>query len=210
MLPVMRIIDSCLLLLGVSFLLAACPLTPSSPDAGIADGGPSDAGSASRDFCDADAGPVPTAVTGDITYAEVETHPCLADACLCDDGARAFTGSLLACEPVRGGYYWAQGSATLVVVGSESGDCLIDVAREVEGGMVMLRCRLPLPLSPWPGLATNGETAAAPNLLLGIEDRCTQTGSCNLQLGAPSYCGDLEDPPFNCADVGGTLPCGPS
>lgn len=222
MLRAMRVSLLPLLSFSLPLMLAACPpSTPTgdagvvdggaqdagSPDGGPEDGGPVDGGSTPRALCDVDAGPVPTPVTGDVTYGQVETYPCFLDACMCDESARGFTGRLLACEAVRGGYYWAQGSTTVTVVGSEAGECVLDVAREVEGGVSMLRCRLPLPLSPWPGLATGGAGETAPDLLLGIQDRCVQIGSCNFIFGAPNFCDDLEDPPFVCPDAQGTLPC---
>lgn len=96
---------------------------------------------------------------------------------------------LLACEAVIGGYFWELGSAVIQVMGRQDERCILHIRQEVEGGVSMTECRIPFPLSPWPGLATGGDTAMGdPSLTSGIESHCALLGSCCILEGCPAPC----------------------
>ncbi|MBL8678800.1 MAG: hypothetical protein JNK05_06525 [Myxococcales bacterium] len=132
----------------------------------------------------------------DVTYAWATTRrvPCLAEACLCESrspAASALLTDVLRCDPIAGGYYWGQGSATLLVRGRRERRCVIEVFQELEGGGTISRCEVPLPMAPWSGLRTNGDTTmGGQSLLAGIESYCTTVGTCSLVVGSGAPCGE--------------------
>lgn len=147
----------------------------------------------------------------DVTYQEWGGVRCLERPCICDGTGNApavLVEALLSCDAVIGGYYWGMGSAVLQVMGRKDGNYLLRIAQEVEGGAVMHECDLPLPLSPWPGLATAGDTAMGdPSLMAGIEDHCTLVDQCSLFPEGPDPC-DGSFPICNDILGGGQSSCG--
>jgi hypothetical protein len=129
----------------------------------------------------------------DVTYDEWSSIACLERPCICDgtsEAASLLVEKLLACEAVVGGFYWGQGSTLLQVLGRQDANCVIRILQEVEGGASVHDCTLPFPLSPWPGLASRGDTTMGdPPVTGGIEDRCTLTSSCCIIEGCPDPCG---------------------
>lgn len=128
----------------------------------------------------------------DVAYAEWGSIACLETPCLCDGtgpAAAMLVDKLLACEAVIGGYFWEMGSAVIQVMGRQDGKCIVHLRQEVEGGVSMTECRIPFPLSPWPGLATGGDTTMGdPPLTAGIEAHCAPLGSCCILEGCPEPC----------------------
>ena len=141
-------------------------------------------------ICDPAHGPVAPTATADVLYETWTDYPCFADACLCDDAAADFVSGLLRCEAVSGGYWWGLGSLAVRVVGRQDGNCLIDIAGELEGGASVDRCTLPLPLSPWPGIGVAPGGDGTTSFFDGIEEHCTLLGSCCLLPECPNPCMD--------------------
>jgi hypothetical protein len=126
--------------------------------------------------------------TDDVVYPDSPQAPC-GEPCLCSPAARPFVEHVLACDPVTGGFWAPLGSLALRVVGREAGACVIDVGDEVEGGVVHSRCRLPLPIAPWPGIATDADPLKGDSgFLEGIADRCEVVGTCCTLPGCPDPC----------------------
>jgi hypothetical protein len=144
--------------------------------------------------CDDDPAPVPPVGTDDADYDTVVDHACASrvgdpDLCLCDAAMAPFLRSLLACEPVGGGGFWSQGSVYARAVGRRDGACRMEIGLEMEGGVQLWECALPLPIVPWSGLRTSGDTSmGAPSFLTGIEADCAPAGSCCLLEGCPGFC----------------------
>jgi hypothetical protein len=152
----------------------------SDPDAEDADTSSDADDDGNAALCDPDADPLEPPGTDDVTYDSWTSFECMSDACLCDSAARPFLEMLLRCEAVQGGYWWGMGSVYVRVAGRSGGACLLDIGSEVEGGMAVSRCTLPLPIVAWSGLdAPDGA------LLTGIEDRCESVGSCCVLDGCP-------------------------
>jgi len=163
---------------------------------------------------DADPGPdvarcdpvrqVEPASRDDVVYAEWGAVACLEEPCLCSGtgaAASTFVEKLLGCEAVIGGYFWSFGSAVIQVMGRQDDRCVIEIREEVEGGVGRTECRIPFPLSPWPGLATDGDTMDdGVTLTSGIEAYCQPAGSCCVLEGCPSPC-DASTP--MCGDLPG-------
>jgi hypothetical protein len=147
-------------------------------------------------LCDPSHGPVDPAGTDDVTFGEWTTYVCLQDACLCNESAEPFVAGLLACDAVQGGYWWALGSTYARVVGREGSQCIIDVAADVEGGISLWRCTLPLPLAPWPGLmSVDPNDGNGPDFFDGIESSCEMIDSCNIVKDPPGCAGFPGCPP---------------
>ncbi len=60
------------------------------------------------------------------------------------------------------------------------------------------RCRLPLPIEPWPGLAFDADpTQGSDGFLEGIADECELVGTCCILDGCPDPCdATLPDAPL--------------
>lgn len=71
--------------------------------------------------------------------------------------------------------------------------CVVDVAHETEAGVGVSRCTLPLPVTPWPGLAGVLDENDVSDPLEGLEDRCAPIASCCILPGCPTPC-DAEIP----------------
>ncbi|MCC6625066.1 MAG: hypothetical protein IT385_27720 [Deltaproteobacteria bacterium] len=146
--------------------------------------------------CDPAYGPVTPVGTDDVTYDHVTATDCLSEPCACSDVAAERVEKLLACDAIGLGWYEGLGSVYMRVVGRDDGHCVIDVGTEVEGGVGVSRCRLPLPLTAWAGLegALGGGGTTEP--LAGIEDRCEQILSCCVLTGCPQPCTGEEAVPL--------------
>jgi hypothetical protein len=157
--------------------------------------------------CDPASGPVVPTGTDDVTYPSMAPAPCFNRPCLCDRPADGFLQDLLACRPASGGIWGGQGSVYVRTTGRSGGRCLVEVSIEVEGGLSMYRCALPLPMSAWSGLGTRVDGSDGdPGFLAGIESDCEQVGSCCTIPGCPVPCAALEMPPPQCPP-GSSLAC---
>lgn len=163
--------------------------TASSGTGGVGEGGAGGSGGSAATVCDPPLKPVAPSGTEDVTYTDVPKSACIGGPCLCAEVAHDYVASTLACEPVTGGYWWGQGSVYSRVAGRKDGACLIDVGIEVEGGVSYYACKLPLPIEPWPGIASDGDsTNGTAGFLEGIEDKCEMVGSCCVLDGCPKPC----------------------
>jgi len=126
---------------------------------------------------------------GDVTYDDWEQQGCFDRPCLCSDEARPFVEDLLACRAVEGGYYWGLGSEAVRVTGRSGDDCIVRVGNDIEGSVTVFECVLPLPIQPWPGIASTDDTGHV-KFLDGIEELCTEQGTCSLLEGRPDPCWD--------------------
>ena len=124
---------------------------------------------------------------GDVTYSDWEHQGCFDAPCLCSEPARPFVEDVLACRAIDGGYYWGLGSEALRVSGRTGDDCIIRVGNDLEGSVTVYECTLPLPIEPWPGIASNDDHGFV-HFLDGIEDLCTEQGNCSLLGGGPNPC----------------------
>lgn len=153
-----------------------------------------------RSSCDPSHDPVTPIGTNDFSYPIQKQYLCLpTKAAFCEVPAPAMAEELLQCKAAAGGWFSEQGSVAFRVMGRESGDCVIDFLAETEGGASYRRCRLPLPLTPWAGLAVEpgGEILDAP--FMGIEADCTILDTCTLLEGGPgTLCYDLDPKPPDC------------
>ena len=154
--------------------------------------------------CDPPLAPVTPSGTDDVTYADPEQLKCFANPCLCSSKARELVDHLLACDPIAGGFFWAQGAVYARVAGRKDGACVLEVGEEQEGGVTYRRCKLPLPITPWAGIAGDGDnTMGTAGFLEGIVDACESVGSCCIQPGCPDPCATkLPDVPL-CPATGG-------
>ncbi len=123
----------------------------------------------------------------DVTYGDWQHQGCFDSPCLCSEEARPFVEDVLACRAVDGGYYWGLGSEMLRVSGRSGDDCVIRVGNDLEGSNTVYECALPLPVQPWPGIASNDDHGFV-HFLDGIEDLCTEVGTCSLLGGGPNPC----------------------
>jgi len=123
----------------------------------------------------------------DVTYSDWQHQGCFDAPCLCSDEARPFVEDVLACRAVDGGYYWGLGSEALRVIGRTGDDCIVRVGNDLEGSVAVYECTLPLPIQPWPGIASNDDHGFV-HFLDGIEDLCTEQGTCSLLGGGPDPC----------------------
>jgi hypothetical protein len=138
--------------------------------------------------CDPPLSVVPPTSTDDVLYDFDPTLKCFEAACFCEDEAAEVVHDLLACDPMESGFFWSFGALRVRVRGREAGECVYDVGREVEGGVAYHRCRLPLPVTPWAGLATTPNAKADDGFLEGIEDQCELIGSCCILDDCPNPC----------------------
>lgn len=129
---------------------------------------------------------------GDVTYVEWQHQGCFNAPCLCSEPARPFVEDILACRAVDGGYYWGLGSVSVRVTGRAGDDCILRVGDELEGRVTVYECALPLPIEPWPGIASNDDHGFV-HFLEGIEESCTEEGTCSLLGGAPNPCWEDAD-----------------
>lgn len=136
--------------------------------------------------------PVQPASTSDVEYTQREAKGCLREACLCglkSRDSRWLAEGLARCEAVEGGFYASQETVTIRVLARRAGKCVFRAYREIEGGIVGHECTVPLPMKPWPGLLTVGDTAfGKPSFFAGIESACTQVVSCNV-MDPSNACG---------------------
>lgn len=173
--------------------------TPLDKDAGPDSVEDADAGASA---CDPDASPLDPVGTDDVAYTSHTTYACLGDKdrlCRASPLRKTLEG-LLRCDAIEGGYVWAQGSFAFRVLGREGGACRVEILHETEGGGVIERCDLPLPVRAWAGLSQALVGDAVDRPLEGIESRCTRIGTCNLQLGAPDECWNRDPRPPLCED----------
>lgn len=158
-------------------------------------------------LCDPSAPAVPAVPMSDVAYAAWDLTDCMSEPCLCGDAAADRVRRLLACEAVGVGWYEPFGSVYLRVVGRVGEACVIDVGREIEGGLGVSRCTLPLPVAPWIGLAgalsADGSTS---DVTEGIADRCVSTGGCCVLDGCPNPCTTEPACPMGRSDSCAVLP----
>jgi hypothetical protein len=128
----------------------------------------------------------------DVIYAAWEHQGCFDRPCLCSEPARPFLEEVLACGAIDGGYYWGLGSVAVRVTGRTGDDCILRVGNELEGGVTVYECVLPLPIQPWPGIASTDDHGFV-RFLDGIEDFCTEEGECTVLGGRPNPCWEDED-----------------
>lgn len=146
-------------------------------------------------LCDPGRGPVTPVGLDDVTYTSIVRTDCLEEPCACGAAAAERVEKLLACDAIGVGWYEGLGSLYMEVVGRDDGACVIDIGVEIEGGIGHHRCRLPLPIAAWPGLAgvlTDGRT----DPLDGIASRCESRGSCCLLDGCPNPCTEEDAVPL--------------
>lgn len=179
---------------------------------GFADaGGPVDAGS-SEEVADSgseanpDAGcpvcstdcAVPPVSLADESYDDTSQPACTEHDCLC--ASEAIATRLLSCDSVTAGYFEPLGSTAFRVMGRSGGNCILEVGREIEGGVNVYRCVLPLPMSAWAGLQPDGG-----GFLEGIFEKCELVTQCSVQVGGPNPCEmDPTHPPV--CRAGGVCP----
>lgn len=137
---------------------------------------------------------------GDLTYswAGAVVPNCLSNPfCQITCGGDLLSG-LLACSPVQGGYFWAQGSAYIRVAGRKAGTCVYEIGIEVEGSVSYTRCTTPMPAQPWKGLyyVSSASSSAAPDLASGL-DNCQVVTTCSIPDDGPNPCSmSTDDPPM--------------
>jgi hypothetical protein len=129
---------------------------------------------------------------GDIRYDDWQVQGCFDRPCLCADAARPFVEDVLACRAVEGGYYWGLGSEYVRITGRSGDDCIVRVGNDIEGSVTVYECALPLPVQPWPGIASTDDSGYV-DFLDGIEDLCTEEGTCSLLGGGPNPCWEDTD-----------------
>ncbi len=170
---------------------------------------PSDAGDAevydvdetaeSVPMCDPAYGAVEPTPDGNVVYGSWTRALCLdKDPAWCSDPAPPALVGLLKCEAVEGSWAWHFGSSAFRVMGREDDTCVVDWLHEVEGAAVRNTCRIPLPMTPWEGLAfvPRNEEFDAP--LRGVEAFCVQTDTCSMLVGGDRECLDLVPRPPIC------------
>ncbi len=151
-------------------------------------GGGSGSGGAPA-VCDPPLAEVAPSGTDDAVYADVPESRCFESTCLCGSAARSFIDDVLACNPVAGGAWGPGGSVYLRVAGREGGACVLEVGEEIEGGVKYSRCLLPLPITPWPGIATQMDSAVdGDSVLVGLDGQCETVGNCCVLPGCPGPC----------------------
>lgn len=161
-------------------------------------GGSGGTGGGPTSVCDPPLTEVTPTGTDDVVYADQPKNPCFVAPCLCAASARDVVEQVLACAPVTTGFWAPLGSTYLRVAGREGGACVLEVGEEVEGGVRYSRCKLPLPIEPWEGIATSADPSVdGEGLLKGITDKCELVGSCCILPGCPDPCNStLPDAPL--------------
>jgi hypothetical protein len=147
---------------------------------------------------------------GDVTYAwaDASVPNCLSEPFCQVPCAGELLAGLLACDPVQGGYFWAQGSAYIRVAGKQAGTCVYEIGVELEGTISYSRCTAPIPVAPWKGLyyVSSLSSSAEPDLTDGL-DNCQMVTMCSIPEDGPNPC-DLTtvDPP-ECPTYGASGAC---
>jgi hypothetical protein len=110
---------------------------------------------------------------------------------LCSTAARPTIDKLLACDPVRFGFFADFGSLYVHTVARTETTCVFDVATEVEMSVDVHRCELPLPMAPWVGIETDGNLVRTDALLEGILDDCEFVANCCYDPECPAPCAEV-------------------